>query len=86
MTTQSQNLQSVFFFFFNDPNQAELQEVVSVDEDDDDGAAVTISSPSPAETPESPPSQVQPTLISSSPVRNATCNQHLSSCRKSCRQ
>lgn len=54
-----------------------------MDEDDDDGA-VTISSPSPAETPESPPSQVQPTLVSSSPVRNATCNQHLCSCRKSC--
>lgn len=54
--------------------------MVGVDDDDDD-AAVTISSF--AEPPESPPSQVQPTLVSASPVRNATCNQHLCSCRKS---
>ncbi|CAG07113.1 unnamed protein product, partial [Tetraodon nigroviridis] len=47
---------------------AELQEVVGVDEDDED-AAGTSSSPSPAETPESPPSQVQPTPLSCSPVK-----------------
>lgn len=42
---------------FCNPNQAELQEVVGMGEGDDD--AVPVSSPSPAETPESLPSQVQ---------------------------
>lgn len=44
-------------FLFCNPNQAELQEVVGMGEGDDD--AVPVSSPSPAETPESLPSQVQ---------------------------
>lgn len=77
MTTQAVTL---FFFFFHDPNQAELQEVVSMGEDDDDEAAVPVSSPSPAETPELPPSQVQHTLVSSSLVYGTTCNQHLCKC------
>lgn len=48
-----------------------------MDEDDDgDDDAVTISSPSPAETPESPASQVQHKPASSSPVSTNTCNQH----------
>lgn len=50
-----------------------------MDEDeDDDGVddAVTISSPSPAEIPESPASQVQNKPASSSPVSNNTWNQH----------
>lgn len=50
-----------------------------MDEDeDDDGAddAVTISSLPPAETPESPASQVQHKPASSSPVSTNTWNQH----------